>query len=336
MKLNKWSNYPLKQKLHLIFEKKAIKSIIKMYFLIEKTGYRKYLNCVFHSLLLSNQPESKRSLITPRKDAQGAPQPLETRWLWWQVPNGQLSLNGASPSPSLYPNTTHHLLSSRETSTKVQTAGSDAAFHCTFIMKQLADSWQSTSHFCVWTKTCPLPAASDLGLRSHRAGRQCLGVPMKVTMVWGQEWMALRETQETPTPFPPPLPSPPLSHFFLHWCISKVQGSVLPPPMLESIPPGLMHQSWNEDTSFGARWFWVYRSHLFYWASKSLVVNWGATTAGVKIQVNESKGTKAVPGHPINTTKRHVHTCINALLIINPSAGLKVAATSLESRVYRH
>lgn len=80
---------------------KDLKTIIKIYFLIEHTEFNRYCNHALHRLLLSNQLENKLCSW----GCSACPMtPEGTGCYAKQVPSGQLSLSGG-PIPSPSPNT---------------------------------------------------------------------------------------------------------------------------------------------------------------------------------------------------------------------------------------
>lgn len=153
---------------------KDLKSIIKMFFLIEKAGYNR---CWNHSLVLTTAVKSTWEQMKTdcafgdaqcarcgQKELDGCTQP-GTQWI--ALPEGNPSpLCLQKPSASSFAfkwnvPRRYKLLSVTQPFTK------------TLFMKKLANSWQSYSHFSVWIKTAPMlqpPNCEQRNLQERETG----------------------------------------------------------------------------------------------------------------------------------------------------------------------
>lgn len=182
---------------------KELKSISKIYFLIEKSEYNRCWSQALHWPLLSNQPEDKgRPCYSGCSTWPACPE-----WpgqLGQAGPSGRLSLGlgrGVSHPFCLQPAyaSTPAFRRNAHRSSKLVTL--TQPFTNTLFMEKLANSWQSTCHFCVWTNTAPMQQPPTCGQRSPQ-NRVTATSKFWWKRWWcrGREWLEPWGDQETLTP----------------------------------------------------------------------------------------------------------------------------------------
>ena len=146
---------------------KELKSISKIYFLIEKSIIDvEIMLCIDHCCQINLRTKGDRALggcsmwpVCPEGPG----------WLGRAGPSGQLSLGlgrGVSHPFCLQPAyaSTSAFRQNAHRSSKLLTL--TQRFTKTSFMEKLANSWRSAGHYCVWTNTGPMQQPPTCGQRS--------------------------------------------------------------------------------------------------------------------------------------------------------------------------